>query len=110
MRGFGGIESQSHGLPFGRPHAVDQDAIARLEIRNLIEEHTRAALGMIEHFGDGADIFFGVGACDSFHFTERIHPREPFAQVAPAGLSSGLSWQRFCHLFASSNIRQVTFG
>jgi hypothetical protein len=34
---------------------------------------------MIEHFGDGADIFFGVGACDSLQFTERIHPREPFA-------------------------------
>ena len=79
MRGFGGIESQGHGLPFDRPHAVDQDAVAQLEIRNLIEQHTGTALGMIEHLGDGADIFFGVNACDTFQFTERIHPREPFA-------------------------------
>ena len=79
MRGFGGIYSQSHGLPLDRPHAVDQNSIARLEIRNLIEQHTGTALGMIEHFGDGADIFFGISARDSLQFTERIHPREPFA-------------------------------
>src|SRR5437899_2057 len=66
VRGFCGIQAERYGLTFARAHGIDQDAVARLEVRDLVEKNRRALFGMIQHLGDGADVFLGIRALNSF--------------------------------------------
>ena len=77
MRGLGGIYAEGHRLAHARAHTVGQDAVARFEIRNLVEEDAWTLLVMVQHLGDRTDVFLGVGTLDAFQFPEGFHLGEP---------------------------------
>src|SRR5215510_4374687 len=101
MRGFGRIYAECHRLAHARAHAVGQNAVARLKIRNLIEEDTGTLLVMVEHLGDSADVFLGTGTSDVFQLAERVYQPKPIPQITPLR-SGGLCFSLLGHLFASS--------
>jgi hypothetical protein len=56
---------------------------------------------MVEHLGNGADIFLGTRAADMFQLAQSIHQLKPVSQVTPLW-PGGLGLSLFSHLFASS--------
>src|SRR5262245_9273657 len=108
MRGFGRIYAKCHRLAHARTHAVGQNAAARFEIRNLIEEDARALFVMVEHLGNGTDVFLGTRTADVFQLAESVHQLKPISQITPLW-AGGLGLSLLGHLFASSEVSQVPF-
>src|SRR4029078_7388354 len=70
MRRLSGIPAQGDSLSPARAVAVDHCAIALVKIGDLVTQKAGSLFGMVEHLGDGADIFFGIDAVDSLQFTK----------------------------------------
>src|SRR5215471_20419966 len=108
MRCFCWIQAQGERLPFARTHAVDQNPVAWFEIRNFIEENTRALVRVVQYLSNGADVFLRTRAADAFQLAERINQLKPISQITPLW-SGGLGFSLLGHLFASSQVSQVPF-
>src|SRR4029434_4582414 len=101
VRGFVGIQAQRYRLSFARAHAIDHYTVARRKVRYLVEKYARTFFGVIQHLSDGADVFLGIRALNSFQLAQGIYDIKPLPQVAPAPLGR-FGFYLLSHLFASS--------